>query len=303
LSHLLIVSPISDVAGGGIAIKRAFDDVGGPWEARHVRGGPEWLDYPVDAEWDELESLWDWADAVLVMELPNYVAHLPRKPTVVYHTGSRYRRDPDRRSHEAKKIGALEVSGSLDLCRLRRTPWLPITADLEALGKYRRGRTDSIIRVAHAPTNRELKSTEHILDVLYTMDVEVDLIERVPNSECLERKSHADIYVDELTLGYGMNAVECWAMGIPVVSGIADPMFRTDALAHWGAFPFVDATADTLRSVLEALVASPQLRYQAAERGMEFVQHYHSRAAVVEKVIGFVTRARGVWLRDNRRIA
>ena len=89
MSRLLIVSPISDVAGGGIGIKRAFDTVGGPWEARHVRGGSEWLDYPHDAEWDELEELWDWADAVMVMELPKPLLDLPRKPTIVYHTGSR----------------------------------------------------------------------------------------------------------------------------------------------------------------------------------------------------------------------
>lgn len=192
----------------------------------------------------------------------------------------------------------------MDLCRLRRTPWLPIVVDLEAMSKYRRDRVGGPIRVSHAPTNRDLKSTELILDILYTMpDIEVEFIEHVPWAECLERKSRSDIYVDELTLGYGMNAIECWAMGIPVVSGITDRMFRTDALAHWGALPFVEASAESLRGVISALVASPQLRYQAAERGREFVQHYHSPEAVVDKVIQFVTRARGVWLRENRRPA
>lgn len=304
MSRLLIVSPVSDVAGVGIGIKQAFDEVRGDWEARHVRGGPEWLDYPFDAEWDQLEELWDWADAVLVMELPKHVWHLPRKPTVVYHTGSRYRRDPKRRSLEAERIESMEVSGSLDLCRLRRTRWLPITTDVEGIrNTFPRIPHDGPIRVAHAPTNRELKSTDLILEVLDTVPgIEVDVIEGVPWAECLARKSRADIYIDELTLGYGMNALECWAMGIPVVSGIYDRAFRSDALRMWGEFPFVDATPDTLRTVVTGLVASPELRDEAATDGWRFVKNYHSRAAVVQRVTDLLTRLRAVWMREHRTL-
>ena len=117
------------------------------------------------------------------MELPRYIRGMkPAKPTVIYHTGSRYRRQADYMHTEARQMGATTLAGSLDLCLLRGAPWLPIVADLDALAgraKRRRGRR---VRVSHAPTNRAIKSTDLILETLAGLDVDVDLIEGVSNA-------------------------------------------------------------------------------------------------------------------------
>ena len=36
------------------------------------------------------------------------------------------------------------------------------------------------------------------------------------------RKGRADVFVDQMILGYGCNAIEAWGMGIPVIAGV-DP--------------------------------------------------------------------------------
>lgn len=302
MPKLLIVSPVSDVAGCGIGFKRAFDAVDNGWTTRHVGNGAEFFDYPTDAEWHRLDVLWDEADAVLVMELPAYVERLPRKPTIVYHTGTRYRRDPARRHREARRIGAMEVAGGLDLCRLGKLPWLPVVADLATIANAERSRRPpgKPLRIAHAPTNRALKSTDVILDVLARLPVEVDLIEGVSWRECLRRKAACDIYVDELTLGYGMNALECWAMGMPVVSGIADPQFRRDALEAWGQLPWADANADTLEAVVGQLIDFAVIRQGYADRGREFAYRYHSPAAVIDRLSTLLVRVRAQFARRAR---
>lgn len=82
------------------------------------------------------------------------------------------------------------------------------------------------VLIAHAPTNREVKSTAAFLEAVDRLraeghDIEVDLIEGRTWDECLERKARADIYFDQVKLGYGNNSVECWGMGIPVIAGAA----------------------------------------------------------------------------------
>lgn len=290
MGRVLIVSAGPDVAGCGIALKRAFDAVGGEWQARHVRRKDNWLHYPSDVEWRKgtdgsgVSALYEWADVIHVMDKPvNLVPH--HKPVIVQHLGSRYRRDPEGISAACRAMGALEVTDG-DLLLDQRMAYLPITVDIEGLSRlrqrtYRSGR----IRIAHAPTNRELKSTETIIAAVNHLSkrhrIDFDLIERTPWAECLKRKARADIYIDELTLGYGANALECWAMGVPVVSG-AEPRLYASLVQRFGDVPFVQADEESLERTVEALIVSAELRQVAAQRGRRFVERYHSHQVVVD---------------------
>ena len=215
---------------------------------------------------------------------------------VVHHLGTNYRRNPRKVSRYCRRFGAVEVTDSLDLMVLGNLPWLPAPADINRIAVYRAEHpTSKRILIAHAPTNRAIKSTELIIETVgklaekYT--IEFDLIERVSNDECLQRKAQADIFVDELTLGFGLNNIECWAMGIPVVSGLKDPKARDKALGMWGEFPWHDATEETLYRRIEELIVSPNLRREMANRGMAHVMRWHSEKAVVEQTLAVYERA------------
>jgi hypothetical protein len=299
--RLLIVHNGPDVAGLGIALKRAFDAASTEWKARAVRRKDNWLHYPGDITWlkgtddAEVMELYRQADVVMIVEKPEAIDLFPPmdKPVVVYHTGSRYRRDPDGVSAACR--GALEVAGSLDLMLRPNLAFLPIAADLEALHRWRAYHGSETVRIAHAPTNRDIKSTAAIIRAVDRLrrdyKVELDIIERVPWQECLRRKGRADIFVDETTLGYGANAVECWAMGIPLVSGIADRDHRAEMVSRFGALPFLSTTEANLYDALGNLVVSPQLRRMWAENGQRHAYRWHSHEAVVKAAIPLLLRA------------
>jgi hypothetical protein len=294
LSQVLILSAGEDTAGVGISLKQAFDRWAPEWSARAVRRSSNYIRYPADIEWSdetlgEIRELYRSADVLHVMERPEILAELG--PTsakiVVQHLGSYYRNDPIGVSEACQAIGATEVGGGLDLMLQPHLRFLPLpAADVRSYRKVRRSR---VVRIAHAPTNRAMKQTAAIIAAVKRLArrhrISFDLIEGQSWKKCLARKSQADIYVDETRLGYGLNAMECWSMGIPVISGIADPALRERMIAEFGALPFYETTEATLEQSIEALVVDPALRREYADRGHRHVTTVHSSQAVIQRTI------------------
>lgn len=293
--NVLILSPYQDTGGVGIALKQAFERWAPDWSARHVRRSNNYIDYPVDIEWPggtqspEVAQLYRKADVLHVMEQPGILSELG--PTdariIVQHLGSYYRSDPEGVSAQCDALGATQVHG--DPCE-PRLPFLPIPSPpLDKLALHRRLRRSGRIRIAHAPTSRAVKSTEAITAAVKRLGkrhkITFDLIEGVPWKECLARKGLADIYVDETKLGYGCNAIEAWAMGIPVVSGIADPVARDLMILRFGGLPFLETTEAMLETTLEMLITDPVLRAEWGERGRQHVQDVHAPSVVVQRTI------------------
>jgi glycosyltransferase involved in cell wall biosynthesis len=152
-----------------------------------------------------------------------------------------------------------------------------------------------MVRIAHAPTNRQVKSTALLIEAVERLkaeglDVELDLIERVPWTQCLERKAKADIYFDQVILGYGCNAIEAWSMGIPVVAGGSDETLD-EMERRFGHLPFVHATEETIYDALKELVESSELRERYGQIGLEHVRKWHDASVVVEQLKRLYQRA------------
>jgi glycosyltransferase involved in cell wall biosynthesis len=298
LKRVLILSPYEDTAGIGITLRRSFDRWAPEWEARHVRRANNYLDYPVDIEWPgdtqnpEVEELVQQADVIHVMEQPDILAELgplDGKRIVVQHLGTYYRDNPDVVSEQCQVAGAIEVASGFDLMLKPHLLFVPLPAELPGVAELRSEyRVSDKVRIAHAPTNREVKSTDLIIEAVERLKqrhaVHLDLIEGEPWGVCLARKARADIYVDELRLGYGLNALECWAMGIPVVSGIVGEP-RTKMLAEFGSLPFLEAAEATLERKIESLVTSQSLRSRWGRRGQKHLRSVHSPQAVVHRMV------------------
>jgi glycosyltransferase involved in cell wall biosynthesis len=103
---------------------------------------------------------------------------------------------------------------------------------------------------------------------------------------CLSLKGRCDIYIDQVTHGYGNNSIECWAMGIPVVTGWSDPTDRARFIDQTCVEPpFLEATPENLADQLLALIRSSDLREEYAQRGRAFAETFHSEEAVVKRLI------------------
>lgn len=258
-------------------------------------------------------DLWPKAD---VVHLHNSTAALTRferhgrKPAVVHYHGSAYRTEPLGKLARQRQAGALGIVSTLDLQLIAPddTEWLPAPYELPDFAGYRVRRDDGILRIAHAPTNRAIKGTEALVAAVDRLRregrrVELDIIERRPWAECLRRKGRADVYVDQCLLGYGCNAIEAWAMGMPVVAGV-DPARALERIHQripdgtresmvrrfGGRLPFYEATEDTLYAALADL-ADPATRQAYASFGMAHAERFHAAHRVVERLRRIYTRA------------
>lgn len=297
-SRIVFANAGHDTAGAGYALKAAFDANG--WQARTVCRMESYLDYPTDLVWTRrnsaqmrpiVQELVQRADVVHAMNSPAPLSWFDlrgEQTRVVHHLGTTFRRDPEAISAICRELGAIEVTDSIDLLG-DGIGWLPIPADLNTLARIRQEhyQPSKTLRIVHAPTDREYKDTAAIIAAIDSLKrkyrISLDIIERSSNRECLRRKARADIFVDQLKYGFGLNAIEAWAMGIPVVSGLTiDPTAKKRGMAMWGALPWADATEKTLEAVIEHLIVNEDWRAKLGERGRRHAERWHSHKAVVD---------------------
>ena len=274
---------LTKVDNGGAAwfLREALNENG--HEARQVRyRESDYIGYPADLiqpSETQLRAPWDWCDVVHVHDNAPFVPDAwwrEGKPVVVTYHGTMYRDAPARYDQEAQARGWFQTVATPDLTNLCPR-WLPDTRPhYQPAEPYRGG----LFRVAHAPTNRNRKGTDAVIrackDFVF---VDLDVIENASHAECIERKRRAHLVVDQLTLGYGCNAIEAWQMGLPVVSGgPVDVLERVRA--NVGFLPFVLATneAEIARHVL-TLRDNPVLHAGACAIGGRCAELYHSYEA------------------------
>lgn len=291
----VLFSSLWDTGGQGIRIKQAFDRHPALGvEARSIHTDTSYFDYPKDistADNDTVERLFREAD---VLHMRNDLGGLRRlgrgQPVVLHHHGTRFREHHDQIAEYARNWPSrvIQVASTIDLTILEPdVRWLPSPYNLDVLSAMRPylEPNHGLIRIAHAPTNRAVKSTDRIMAAIQNLhasgyNISFDLIERQNWNECLRRKALADIYIDQLNLGYGNNAVEAWGMGIPVVAGIADEKVRAAMLARWGTLPFKEANETNLEGQLAELIVDAEYRLHWSRAGLGHVRRYHEEFKV-----------------------
>jgi glycosyltransferase involved in cell wall biosynthesis len=136
--------------------------------------------------------------------------------------------------------------------------------------------------VAHAPTDRRTKGTEHVIAATATLaDVELRLVEGVTRAEVRRSLEQADVYVDQLLVGwYGGTAVEAMALGRPVVAYVHENDLRHVPGEMRAELPVVRATPETLPDAIREAV---RRRDELAARGRAYVERWHDPLKVAER--------------------
>ena len=140
--------------------------------------------------------------------------------------------------------------------------------------------------VVHAPSNREKKGTEHVIDACEQLPVDLDIVEGVPHEEARERYARADIVVDQLNAGWhGVFALESMALGKPVVTYLKPDVVERSAEGFGIRVPVVPATADTLVDALRPLVEQPALRREIGAASRAYVEQVHDIDRVADRLV------------------
>jgi len=213
-----------------------------------------------------------------------------RKKSVMHFLGSDIRGKSQAELAFGKKAGA-QVVGSYDATRwVQEAEVIPLGIDVRAIEPSPPSdRTRPVI--LHAPTSRRRKGTEHVVAACNGLDAELVLVEGLHHAEAFERYRQADIVVDQLNSGwYGMLAIECMALGKPVVGHLHEEAARQTEEAFGTRVPIVRASKDDLRARLEALVASADERRRLGAASRAYAERVHDLEQVTDRLLALYSR-------------
>lgn len=278
-----------DTAGSNIHLKYAFDrapDV----EYRSCVRRPIWANWPTDAPWEQAPELWRWADVVQVHNsLGTWQRMGGDKPFVIYHHGTQYRKHHAVYDKAVAEHGGVAFVSTHDMLAYgENITWLPLPRQIDKLAALRKPVKSRMLRVGHAPTRREVKSTEVFLRACAKVGVEPVVVERTDWWTCQQIKGSCDAYFDQVKLGYGCNAVEAWAMGLPVIAG-ADDVTLARMRREFGSLPFMRATEATIADALAAM-KDEATRAEWGQRGHDHAVRWHDGAETVARLLPIYER-------------
>lgn len=149
------------------------------------------------------------------------------------------------------------------------------------------------IVVVHAPTDRVIKGTQHVIDAVDMLrgegvPIRLDLVEGVSREVALERLASADLLVDQLILGwYGTVAVEAMALGRPAMAYIHEDEPEDNPFG--AELPVVRTTPATLVDDLRAVAADRARLRELGVAGRRFVEQHHDPRQIARTALaGFV---------------
>ncbi len=162
--------------------------------------------------------------------------------------------------------------------------WRPVKQELESVSSASRP-----LRILHAPNHRAIKGTQYFIDAVKELneeglDIELILLERVPNDEVRRVMASADVVADQLIVGwYAMFALEGMAMGKPVLCYLREDLkqlYIASGLIAADEIPIINCSPATAKESIRNLALHRDKLPAIGKRSREYVIRHHSTQAV-----------------------
>jgi glycosyltransferase involved in cell wall biosynthesis len=212
------------------------------------------------------------------------------KRSVMHYLGSDIRGKTPQELAFGRKAG-VEIVGSYDAIRwVPHAEVVPPGIDVASIAPAPPSDRARPL-VLHAPSSRRRKGTEHVLAAVEALNADLVLVEGLDHRVAFERYREADIVVDQLNSGwYGLFAVECMALGKPVVTFLHEEAKRRTERELGVEVPIVSATKDDLRARLEPLVADAAERRRIGAASRAYVEQMHDLERVADRLLALYSR-------------
>lgn len=141
--------------------------------------------------------------------------------------------------------------------------------------------------VVHAPSSRTIKGTKYLIDACVNLKkkgypLKLILVENTPHREVRKFYEQADVFVDQLLIGwYGTASVENMAMGNPVVVYVRPDLRRR----YCPDLPAIQATKDSIQEVLESLMRDRRKLNKIVFESRKYALKYHHPIRNAKKLI------------------
>ncbi len=213
-----------------------------------------------------------------------------------YHDEAVYARSHGKDGRKRRRIAGFDRWANFiftvnpDLCRVlpdraRFVPYASVFPEDWRPPEPRPG--NPVPLVLHAPSNRDLKGTAHVLDAVDRLRREgvafdFRLVEGLPHHEAKALYAEADLLIDQVLLGwYGALSVELMAMAKPVICYLRDEDLRYLPDDMRRTLPVINARPDTLHEVLrDALGRGTDWLREIGRQSRRFVERWHDPRVV-----------------------
>jgi hypothetical protein len=168
-----------------------------------------------------------------------------------------------------------------------RAVWLPNPIFIEDYPKSEAKR----MVIAHSTTNRSYSGTKYVIKAFEGVknrfpSAELDIIEGIPYKETIEHYRKATIMIDKISTivgWYGMVALECMAMEVPVVCYIRDDL--KEYIENTGFSPVWYTDKYSIgQDLIMALSSGGTLNVQV-QNGYEYVKTVHNPKRCVNIIL------------------
>lgn len=169
------------------------------------------------------------------------------------------------------------------------------------------GSISNSLKIFHAPNHKTIKGTRYFVSAVESLkrdgyDIELIILQKVPNEKIKRMISNADIIADQLVIGwYGMFAVEAMAMGKPVLCYIRpdfEEFFIHEGVLEPDELPIVRCTYRNLKQTLIDLIENRERLDIIGKKSKEFVMKHHSTKSM-GKVFDHINRSIGIQPSGN----
>ncbi len=159
--------------------------------------------------------------------------------------------------------------------------------------------SEAPLRIVHAPTDRPAKGTAHLLPAIERLrethpgKFEFSVVEGVDHFEARRRIREADVFVDQLLIGwYGGAALEAMKMGVPTVAYINDRHCDFVDPAMIAELPIIKADPGDIFDVLSGLIRERERLADISARSRAYAENWHDPVRVAEKFLSHLPPSR-----------